>query len=314
MMASDPRATIAGIACVLGAVTAFSINDVAIKFLSGGYALHQIVLIRSVIGLGLMIGVFMPLAGGTAALRMRRLHLHLARALMIVLTNTLFFLAIAVMPLGEGVAIFFVAPLIITALSVVFLAEKVGPRRWFAVLAGLAGVVIVMRPGTDAMQPAALLVLGSALAYAGGNILVRRLGGTESALAMTVSVQLTFIVVGALMGLAFGDGAFAQGEGVLAFLLRPWVWPDAGDALILLASGVASATGAFLMAQAYRLCDAALAAPFEYASLPLAVLWGAFIFGERPDLVAWAGMALILGSGLYVAFRELQIDRARRRG
>jgi drug/metabolite transporter (DMT)-like permease len=68
------------------------------------------------------------------------------------------------------------------------------------------------------------------------------------------------------------------------------------------------------MAQAYRLCDAALAAPFEYASLPLAVLWGAFIFGERPDLVAWAGMALILGSGLYVAFRELQIDRARRRG
>ena len=313
MIQSDPRATVVGIACILGAVTAFSINDVAIKFLSGGYALHQIVLIRSLIGLAFLIGVFMPFAGGLAALRMRRLHLHLARALLIVLTNTLFFLAIAVMPLGEGVAIFFVAPLIITVLSLVFLAEKVGPRRWFAVVAGLAGVVIVMRPGTEAMQPAALLVLGSALAYAGGNILVRRLGGTESALAMTVSVQLTFIVVGALMGLAFGDGALAQGEGVLAFLLRPWVWPDAGDAAILLASGLASATGAFLVSQAYRLCDAALAAPFEYAALPLAVLWGGFIFGERPDAFGWAGMALILASGLYVAFRELQLDRARRR-
>jgi drug/metabolite transporter (DMT)-like permease len=251
--------------------------------------------------------------GGLAALRMRRLHLHLARAVLVVLTNTGFFLAIAVMPLGEGVAIFFVAPLIITVLSVVFLAEKVGPRRWFAVVAGLAGVVIVMRPGTEAMQPAALLVLGSALAYAGGQILVRRLGGTESALAMTVSVQLTFVAVGAMMGLAFGDGALAQGEGVLAFLLRPWIWPDLDDAAILLASGLASATGAFLMSQAYRLCDAALAAPFEYAALPLAVLWGAFIFDERPDGFGWAGMALILGSGLYMAWRELQIDRARRR-
>ncbi|MFZ8942458.1 MAG: EamA family transporter, partial [Gemmobacter sp.] len=131
---------------------------------------------------------------------------------------------------------------------------------------------------------------------------------------LNLALQTDYDYRGFWRQLAFGDGAVAQGDGVLAFLLRPWVWPDAGDGLILFASGVASATGAFLISQAYRLCDAALAAPFEYASLPLAVLWGAFIFGERPDLVAWAGMALILGSGLYVAFRELQIDRARRRG
>jgi drug/metabolite transporter (DMT)-like permease len=294
-----------GILCAVGGSLTYSVNDVAIKFLSGDYALHEVVLIRSIIGLLVMICFVLPFQGGFGGLRTRRLGTHLLRASFVVASNLFYFLGLAAMPLADAVAVFFVAPLMITALSVPMLGERVGPRRWFAVGLGLAGVIVMLRPGPTTFQYAALLPFASAFCYALMHMQTRRMGLTERAVTMAFYVQVSFIVVCLIMGAVVGDGRFAdQSDPSLAFLLRGWTWPDPGDWPIFVASGTASALGGLLIAQAYRLCEAGLVAPFEYVSMPLAIFWGVTVFGTWPDTTAWIGITLICGGGLYMLWRE----------
>lgn len=303
--AAESRSRITGILCIMGGMIFFSLNDMSIKFLSGGYALHQVVLIRTAFALAILVGLVMPFQGGHGQMRTRRIGAHVLRGVCVVLANMLFFVALAAMPLAEAVAISFVSPLLITLFSVVFLGERVGPRRWVAVGIGLLGVIVILRPGTEAFRPVAVLPLLGAVAYAMVNIMTRRLGGTESAATLTFYIQITFAVVSAAMGLAVGDGRFAgTGDASLDFLLRAWIWPEPRDWPILVLLGLAAAIGSLLVAQGYRLCEAALAAPFEYTAMPLAVFWGVAVFGEWPDAVSWTGIALILGGGLYLIWRE----------
>ncbi len=298
------RQTLIGILCAVGASFAFSINDMAIKALSGDYALHQVILFRSVIGMTFLLVCVLPFQGGLRALSTHRLGAHLLRASFVITSNLFYFLGLAALPLATTSAIFFVAPLLITALSVPLLGEYVGPRRWAAVGIGLLGVIIMLHPG-GGMAVAAFLPLGSALAYACMHMMTRHLKGSEGAVAMTFYVQSLFIVVSATMGLAFGDGRFAdQSDLSLAFLFRPWVWPPVGDWLVFGATGLGSAIGGLLIAQAYRLGEAGLIAPFEYVAMPLAIFWGLVIFGEWPMPTAWIGIALICGAGLYIGWRE----------
>ncbi|MCP5038982.1 MAG: DMT family transporter [Rhodobacteraceae bacterium] len=305
---STQRTNLIGISSVMGAGVFFTINDAAIKFLSGDYALHQVVLIRSGIGLVLMLTLLMPLMGGYRHLRTGRLPLHILRGMVVVFANMTFFLGLAAMPIADATAIFFVAPLIITGFSVIFLGEYVGLRRWGAVFVGLIGVIIIIRPGTESFQLAALLPLAAAFGYAGLHILTRYIGVSESALTMTFYIQLTFVVVSVLFGLTLGDGKFASTSSVsLEFLTRAWGRPDSGDYLVFMLVGIASTAGGFLISQAYRLCEAGLAAPFEYIALPLSVFWGLVVFGEWPDRASWIGIGLIVGSGLYMAWREARL-------
>jgi drug/metabolite transporter (DMT)-like permease len=293
----------------MGASCFFSINDSSIKFLSGGYALHQIVLIRSLIGLAVMLLLVMPSRGGLAAFRTRRIGMHLVRGGFVVMSNFCFFLGLAAMPMADAVALFFVAPLLITALSVPMLGEQVGPRRWAAVGVGLLGVIIMLRPGAGIFHAAMLLPLFAAFCYAMLHMLTRRMGVTESAVTLTLYVQMTFIGVCIISGLILGHGAFfSASDPSFAFLTRAWDWPTWGDWPILLLVGCASAMGALLITHAYRSCEAAVVAPFEYISMPLAIVFGLVIFGEWPDPAAWLGIALICGAGLYTVWRETRAN------
>lgn len=300
-----PPLHVIGILCALGATVAFTTQDMAIKWLSGDYPLHQIVLTRAIVGLSLTLAVFVPLEGGYRNLKTRRLPLHILRGLTVVFANMAFFTGIASMALGEATAIFFVAPLFITALSVLVLKEQVGPRRWLAVLVGLCGVVVMLRPGSDTFQWAAMFPLIAAFFYATLQILTRKLGISEKASTMAVYIQLTFIVVSGSIGLIAGDGRFAgSGEPALEFLLRAWTWPTGDDIWIMVGIGLMSGIGGYLISQAYRIAEAALVAPFEYVAMPLAVFWSVLIWNQWPDAVSWLGIALIGGAGLYVFYRE----------
>ena len=221
------------------------------------------------------------------------------------------FAAVAFIPLADATAVFFVSPLIITGLSVLMLGETVGPRRWSAVAVGLIGVLIIVRPTSASFQAAALLAMFAALCYALLHIFTRRLGATEKASTMAVYIQATFILVSCLVGLTVGDGRFADTENVsLRFLFAPWIWPSADDFAIMAALGVCSAAGGYLISQAYRTAEAGMIAPFEYIALVMSIFWGFIVFGEIPDRVAWTGIALILASGLYLAFREARLGAA----
>lgn len=306
-MNSNPliRNNIVGVLSALGAAVCFSINDVSIKFLSGDYALHQVVLIRTIIGMTLLLVFIFPLQGGVKNFRTKRLGVHIVRGLFVVFANVFFFLGLAAMPLADAVAIFFVSPVIITGFSVLILGEHVGPRRWAAVGVGLIGVLIVMRPGTSAFQMASLFPLAAAVGYALLHIMTRKIGGTESPATMTFYIQVVFIVISAGIGLVVGDGRFdGQGGPSLEFFFRPWSWPDPGDYLVFLLIGACSTVGGYLISQAYALCEAGLAAPFEYVALPMAIFFGVVVFGQWPDAISWAGTSLILLGGLYMFWRE----------
>jgi len=305
--------TLLGILSALGAAACFSVNDVSIKFLSGDYALHQVVLVRSLVGMVFILAVLVPLYGGLQVLRTQRIGMHVLRGICVVFSNLAYFMALSVMPIAEAVAIFFVAPLVTTVFSVVFLGEAVGPRRWLAVVIGLIGVLVVMRPGSGAFQPAALLVLAAATSYAALLTFTRHIGGTEQAATMAFYIQLSFVLTSGLAGLALGQGQFqAVDDGVLAFVTRPWVWPGAADLALMALTGLASGFGGFLISQAYRLCEAGLAAPFEYVALPMSVFWGITVFGEWPDIWSLTGICMILGGGLYMIWRETVIARSGR--
>ncbi|MGR3434054.1 MAG: DMT family transporter [Shimia sp.] len=313
---SNPRL---GAICAFGAVVFFSTIDSGVKFLSDAYALHQVVLIRSLVAMSITLVVLTPLLGGYHMLRTRRLGLHLCRGMCVVLANMTFFLGLAAMPLAEGVAIFFVSPLLITAFSVIFLGEHVGPRRWAAVGVGLLGVVVILRPGTSAFQPASILPLIAAFGYAGLHMLTRVIGRTENAVNMSFYIQVTFIGVCLAMGLVVGHGRFdVFADPSLQFLLRAWSRPEIGDAWIFVLIGIAAGFGGYLISQAYRVAEAAVVAPFEYVALPLSILWGWLFFDEWPDAVSFVGIALILGAGLFVIWREARagatqaIPKARR--
>lgn len=304
------RSNLIGISSAIGATVCFSVNDMTIKFLSGDYALHQIILIRSLIGTFALMAIAMPLAGGWKVLRTKNLRLHVLRGLCVVVANMSFFLALSRLPLADATTIMFVSPMLITAMSAVILGEYVGPRRWIAVGIGLVGVTFVMQPGAGAFQPASFLPLIAACFYATLHILTRKIGRADSALTMVLYVQFVFVVASALFGLIFGRGTFLDSAPpALEFLLRPWVWPPSTDWGILAMVGVVSAVGGTLISQAYRLCEAGLAAPFEYLALPLSVFWGVMIFGDWPVFTTWAGILLILSGGLYMIWREVLQSR-----
>ena len=294
-----------GICCALAAVTIFSTQDMAIKWLSGGYPLHEIVFIRGCVAICVTLAIMVPLEGGYRNLLSKRLGLHLLRGFALVIGNMTFFAGLASLPLAEAVAIFFTAPLIITLLAVPMLGERIGVLRISAVVAGLIGATIIMRPGSSAFQVAAILPLIAAVAYSLMTIMTRKLGVAEKASTMSFYIQLMFILASAAMWLVAGDGRFAgSGDPSLEFVLRAWVWPSNSDFAIICAVGFFNAFGGYLISQAYRTCEAGLVAPFEYVAIPLSVFWSVVLWSEWPDAFAWSGIVLICSAGLFVAYRE----------
>lgn len=297
-------APVKGVLCVIAGISVFSIQDVIIKSISGSYPVHEIVFFRSFVALPLLL-VIAHFDGGLAQLRTRRPWAHILRGCAMLGSYTTYYLAIAALPLAMAVALFFVAPLLITALSHFLLGEKAQLRRWLAVATGFVGVLIMTRPASDAIEPAIFLAVLAALFYAISVIATRRLGATESGASLAFTVTLVYFAANGLLGLWLGDGALARdGHPSLEFLLRAWVFPSWRDLALLAACGLIAAFGFYFLSQAYRVAKATSVAPFEYVGLPLAALWGYLFWSEVPDRTTVLGVALIVGSGLYVLHRE----------
>lgn len=297
-------APVKGVLCVIAGLSIFSIQDVIIKSISGTYPVHEIVFVRSLVALVplLLIAHF---DGGLSQLRTRRPWAHFLRACVMLGAYTFFYLALAALPLATAVALFFVAPLLITALSHFVLGEKVRLRRWLAVATGFVGVLVMTQPDGGAIEPAALFAVLAALFYALSVIATRLLGATESGASLAFSVTVIYVGLNGLLGLWLGGGIFAhEGHPSLEFLLRAWAFPGWRDFWLMAACGLIAAFGFYFLSQAYRLAKATSVAPFEYVSLPLAAFWGYLFWNEVPDATTVLGVALIVGSGLYVLHRE----------
>ena len=308
--ANDPRL---GIAFICLGMMVITVNDSIVKVLSDRYPLHEIVFVRATVALLFSLAV-LQFEGGLRALRTRRPAAHIARGLCMVVANLAFFGALAAIPLADATALFFVAPLLITLLSIPFLGEKVGVKRFSAVAVGFVGVLVMLRPGTGELEHAPdrltlLLPMVAALAYAAMQILTRRLRASAPASAMAIYIQGTFIAVSLGFFVVAGDGRFAETmeSKTGLFLFRAWIWPPPEHWLLFVLLGGLSAFIAYALTQAYRLADAATLAPFEYVALPSAIALGWLVFDHLPDFWVLLGCALIAGSGIYVYLRERKL-------
>ena len=275
-----------GMLLMLASVALFSLMDAGLKLLSAHYPPFQVAALRGLSSLPLVLAWALWTVGPRALLRVRW-SLHLLRGVLGIAMMASFVYALKRLPLSTAYSIFFVAPLLITALSVPILGEKVGPRRWSAIAVGLVGVLVVLRPTGEGMLTwAGLAVLVAAFGYAVSAITVRVLARTDPSQAITFWLM-------ALM--ALGAGALA---------LPGWVPLRAQDLWIVGGIGVAGAIGQYAITEAFRLAEASRVAPLEYSALVWGLLLDLTLWGVLPDAVTWIGAAIIIASGLYLIRRE----------
>src|SRR5579872_4020505 len=201
-------------------------------------------------------------------------------------SSVLFIAGLAKMAMADATSVAFAAPLIVTALSIPFLGEKVGIRRWSAVAVGFVGVMIIVQPGSSTFHPASLFPLGSAACWAAGLVITRRIKTRDATL--TTLLYTT--------GVAF----------LIASVFLPWVWqPLPLSALALIAlMGVLSSAGQYFLLLGYQRGPASLLAPFSYMQIITSTFWGAVLFGTWPGASTLIGAAIVVASGLYVLHRE----------
>ncbi|MEE8499988.1 MAG: DMT family transporter [Kiloniellales bacterium] len=273
-----------GILWMLATTFCFVSMDALAKYLSQSYPVLQVVWARYVFHLlilALVLGPRLP-----RVVRTGRLGLQFLRSLFLLGATGLFFAALSFIPLADATAIMFVAPILVTAMSVPLLGEHVGPQRWASVVVGFLGALVIIRPGSDAMEPAALLALGAASCYGFYQIATRRLSATDA--------PLTTLMYSAAVGVLVSCA-------VVPFF---WVTPSPADWLAMMGLGLFGALGHFALIKAFQAATAVTVTPFGYVNLLWAVLFGFVMFGELPDAWTVLGAAIIAASGLYILHRE----------
>ncbi|EPX80530.1 DMT family transporter [Salipiger mucosus] len=280
-----PGTHVQGILLMCVGVACLTTNDAIAKTLTSGYSPLQILFLRNVIALPATIAIALFMRG-PSALRSHRPQAHLLRGALWVGATMMFFTSFIYLELAEATALIFVAPVFITLISALFLGEEVGWRRWLAVLAGFAGVLVVIRPGGAAFQLISLLPVATALVYALLMLSARWVDPRES--VWTLLVYLT------------GAGA------LLSALLVPFVWVPIRSEDLWLFAGIAffGTAGMTMMTQAFRLAPAVIVAPLDYTGLLWATLFGWLIWRESPDAMTLLGAAIIIASGVFTILRE----------
>jgi drug/metabolite transporter (DMT)-like permease len=297
-----PAGVLRGIFLMVLSVLLFSSMDAMIKWATRDYPTGQIVFFRNFLAF-VPVLLFLWRGGGALTLRTRRLGGHLIRGVVGVASMFFFFLAFGLLPLADTIALGMSGPIFLTALSVPLLGERVGIRRWSAVLAGFVGVLIMVRPGSGVFELEALTAIAGAFFYALAMVSIRRLSRTEPAAA----IVFYFTLFAMAAGLASWPLAAA-----LPDWIGPWAWPDAAGWTILIGIGLIGGTAQLTLTYAFKLAPVAVIAPFEYGALVFGVLFGLLIWQEKPDRYILFGAALVIASGLYILYRETKLRRIAR--
>lgn len=292
-MTAAPSGPLRGIAfmCIAVLVLPF-LNAAAKLLLADGHPVVQVVWARYAVHLLFVVAVFAP-RHGTRLLHTRRTGIQVTRSALLLGCTACYFTALGYIALPTAAAINFTSPIIVTVLAIPLLGEQVGWRRLCAAAFGFAGALVIIRPGAGAVHPAGALVLATAVMYAFYQILTRRVSATDPP---HTSVAWMAVV------------------GTLATSIAlPWFWitPEGVRGwLALLSIGGFAALGHFFVVKALQHAPASVVSPFSYGQLLGAAALGWVLFGDLPDAWTWVGAAMIVGSGLYIAWREQALRRA----
>jgi drug/metabolite transporter (DMT)-like permease len=283
-----PQNNLRGVVLMTGGFAMFSAADVIAKLLTADYHPVQIVMTRQ---MGLVLGVLVLIAmNGPQLLRSVSPPLQIARGFSAIISAITFVFAISYVPLADAIAVTFIAPFIVTILGATLLGEPVGIRRWSAVGAGFVGTMIIIRPGMGVFDPAILLVIVAAAAFAVRQILSRHLCSRDRTATSLAYTSLTTIAV-------------------LAIPL-PFFWRtplDMTDVGLMALMAVLAGAGEFMIIRALEVANAVVVAPTHYSLLIFGTFWGYLLFADLPDGWTWAGAFVIVASGLYMLYRERKV-------
>ncbi|MBI2753549.1 MAG: DMT family transporter [Betaproteobacteria bacterium] len=271
---------------MVAAVGVFTLMDTIAKYLSRWYPVPGIVWARYALNLLILLAWFAA-RGELGRVRTARPGIQFARGLLLAAATLIYFTSLTVLPLADAAAIAFVMPLFVAALAVPMLKERLDLPRVLAIAVGLAGALIVVRPGSAVFTLYALLPIGMALCNALYQILTRKVAGVEH--------PLTSLIWGAIVGAVLFSAA----------LPFAWKTPDQpGHWALLGVIGVLASVGHYLLIRAYDHASATLLAPYTYTAMIWAMLLGLLVFGNFPDGWSLAGIAVIVASGLFLASRQ----------
>jgi drug/metabolite transporter (DMT)-like permease len=289
---------------VLLAIGLASTQDAIIKAMSGTYPVYETMLIRGFTSMPIL-GVWLSYSHGIRSLITPLWPRMLLRALILCSAYLAFILSIAAMPMANMVAIYFTMPFFVAGLAGPFLGERVPYYRWIAIVAGFIGVIIMVRPGVQAFEPASLLALYSAFGYAIGQMMGRDLAQRVAPLVIANWQNAVYFIFAAVVGLVAQASGFAgEGHKSLAFLTRPFVWPTLQDFLLMSAVGALAAFAMMSFISAYQKAESNFVAPFEYSGMIWAVLFGLMFFNDFPDFWTWSGMAIVAGAGFFMLIMD----------
>jgi drug/metabolite transporter (DMT)-like permease len=284
----DTASPLTGILLMLAAMMVVPLMDGVAKHLSASFSVVQVVWARYFFHLAILLPVVLW-RHGVDALVLHRPALQIVRGGFLLGSTMFFFSAIALMPIADAMALVFVAPLIVTALSSVVLKERVGIRRWTAVSIGFLGVLVIIRPGFGEFHWGMVLALSAGATYALYSLATRKLSGSAPPL---VTLAYTALL-----------GALCMSAVVPFF----WVPPDPTGLSWMILLGLIAAAGHFLIIKAFEHAEASLLAPLGYAEILMATVVGYFGFGDFPDPFTWLGVLIVIGSGVYVSLRERRV-------
>ncbi len=274
---------------MLGGVALLTLSDAAAKWFTADYPVGEVVSIRALFIL-FFIALFAAARDRLGELRIRSYRKHLLRGGFACASTLLFVMGLSLLPLADAIAVTFAGPLFITALAPLILLERVGWRRWLAVLAGFAGVLLMVRPSGDYVRWAVLLPLGAALAGSLRDLITRRISISESSTAILFSTNVIVLLAG------------------LTFFPAGWRVPNVADFLLMGLAGGLMGAAHYLHIEAFRLAEAAIIAPFKYTNMVWGVLFGFVIWGHLPDHWVVAGSLVVIASGLYIFYRERRLE------
>jgi len=276
-----------GIAYVVVATVLFVVMNAAVKHMRASLPTVELIWARTLGHLLFVIALFAPSRGGWRLLATRRPALQVARSLLLLVSTSFFFTALGHVPLADATAVSFTSPFIVAAVAGRLLRERVSREHWLSIGVGFAGALTVIRPTGEGTSPAIVLVLGSALCYALYQVLTRRVVGVDSPeTSVTYSALVGTLVLSAVV---------------------PFVWRAPEGAvqwLMLAALGLLGGLGHYCVARALLWGPASVISPFHYVQLVWAAAAGYLVFGDVPSAWTWLGAAIIIGSGLFLAWRQ----------
>ena len=299
-----------GIIFILLAMLAFSVQDSIMKYIYNFASLYEVYLIRTLVSFTIIL-LFLRISKKPIVFKTQYPILTFCRVVLFFFGFSSFYISLTVLPLVTATALFFVTPFLITIFAKFFLKEKIGPRRWLAVIIGFIGVYVILNPDFSNFDYMSLTPILCAFCYSLSMIIIKITSEKDSVYTQTFTFYIGAIIISVIFYFTFGDGQYNTIDHPASqFIFREWFTNLENSMLLMITTGITASAAFLLLFSAYRIASPAVVSPFEYSILIWSSLSGWLFFNEIPDLKTIIGIILIVCGGIYIFIREKAQDQS----